>query len=214
MKACSAAFEARVGGLARRHHLGRERRDVDDRAGARHQHVRQRGQRRPHTGEKVHVHHPLDLVGREVPDLLVLRDGRVVHQHVDPAMPRDGVVDHALGEGAHAEVAGEIAAPGRARAAGLDQPLQVLLAPRHRHHAGAARGEGFGRDPADPRGGPGDDHHAVAKIHQGFARRRAGSRGPRPEPTRSIAPRPSAAGGSARKNCAASAACSPRPRAR
>ena len=85
-------------------------------------------------------------------------------------MARDRLVDHALGEGALAEVAGEVVGGGGVPPAFGDELLEQRLAPRDADDHGAALGEGAGRDVADAggRAGHDDDLAAIVGGHRGL----------------------------------------------
>ena len=97
----------------------------------------------------------------------MLRDGGVVDQHVESPVPRDGVVDHALGEGAVAEIAGEVLRARRVGPAFGDELAQQGLAPGDGHHRRAALRERPGRDPADAGRRAGDDDDTTRLVRHG-----------------------------------------------
>ena len=94
---------------------------------------------------------------------------RVVGQHVQPVMGRPEL----SGDAAHlrhpGEVSGQDSHPGsRAPPSQLGgQRLQAGAVPGHQHQLHPHRGEGLGRGPADPEGGPGEQTDPWARLGHG-----------------------------------------------
>ncbi len=124
----------RVDTVARRHHQRRERGHVHDRPAAALQHLRDRRVRRPDARQEIETQRRLDVLVGDAVRELVHRDRRVVDEHVDATAARDGLVDDAPGEGALAEIAGEMERPLCIGDEFGDESAQLRFAPCHDDH--------------------------------------------------------------------------------
>ena len=161
----SANLLARVGRLVGDAEATGDARHVDDDAGVALEHAGEQGQRHARRREEVDPHHVLELVDGQLGHLAALRDGGVVHDHVEVAERVPRLERHPLGTSRSPRSATQRRDASDVIRTSSSTSLQAVLAAGDDAHGGAAPGQLARQRGADARRRAGDQDVAAFHLH-------------------------------------------------